>query len=188
MVEFFSHKSSIVSLSSANPFSFPFSTNLHKENAGFIFHYWRRREPPVPLSIADFRSAFIVYGHFLFFILVLPKICNGKTKGLGTFPIYIRKPHVFFPLLAATAAASIPQYRIFFALKIRVSQKRFHFWIGRKICNGKTKGLGTFLRFSLAVYKVSVCFVLFANFLARKNFFVVWLSTLTIDTHNRHLQ
>ena len=33
MVEHFSHKSSIVSLLSVNPFSFPFSTNLHKENA-----------------------------------------------------------------------------------------------------------------------------------------------------------
>ena len=34
-------------------------------------------------AVADFRSAFIVYGHFLFFILVLPNICIGKTEGLA---------------------------------------------------------------------------------------------------------
>ena len=68
--------------------------------------------------------------HFLFmrvaddsfvFILALPKNCNSKKKGLGTLLIYIRKSHVFFPLLAATGAASMAQLRMFFALKTRVS-------------------------------------------------------------------
>ena len=62
-------------------FSLLFRIYIRKPHV--FFHYWRRREPPVGISIADFRSAFIVYGHFLFFILVLPKICNGKTKGLA---------------------------------------------------------------------------------------------------------
>ena len=52
---------------------------------------------------------FIVCANFLVFILVLPKICNGKTKGLGTLPIYIRKPHVLFPLLATTGSARLAQ-------------------------------------------------------------------------------
>ena len=54
-VENFSHKSSIVSLLSVNPFSFPFSTVLHM----FFSHYWRRREPPVSLSCGRFRSSFL---------------------------------------------------------------------------------------------------------------------------------
>ena len=77
----------------------------------------------------------------LVFILVLPKMCNGKTKGLGTLPIYIRKPHVFLPLLAATGAASIPQMRRF---SLEFCEKVIFKVIVAKICNGKTKGLGTF--------------------------------------------
>ena len=61
-----------------------------------LFHYWRRREPPLSLRGDDSHSGFIVHVNFLVFIFVSPKICNGKTKGLGTFPIYIRKSHVFF--------------------------------------------------------------------------------------------
>ena len=34
--------------------------NLHKETTGFDFHYWRRREPPVPLRGGEFRSSFAI--------------------------------------------------------------------------------------------------------------------------------
>ena len=42
--------------------------NLLNHSTCFFFHYWRRREPPVSLRGGDFHSAFIVYGHFLFFV------------------------------------------------------------------------------------------------------------------------
>ena len=93
------------------------------------------------LSIADFRSAFIVYGHSLVFILVLPNICNGKTKGLGTLPVYIWKLHPFVPLLAATGSTKLAQGGRFSFGFLPRSQH-----VGRehgkaKICNGKDKGL-----------------------------------------------
>ena len=44
----------------------------------------------------DFHLGFIVYAKCLVFILVLPKNCNGKTKGLGTLPVYVSKSHVLF--------------------------------------------------------------------------------------------
>ena len=71
----------------------------------FFFHYWRRREPPVSLRIADFRSAFIVYGHFLFFILVFEKFFSGKTNGFFTFLLFV----LHFP---------------FGALKVKVFQQK----------------------------------------------------------------
>ena len=86
---------------------------------------------------------------FLVFIYKAQKTCNGKTKGLGTFPIYIRKPYAFFPLLAATGAPRRDQLRIFFALKIRVSIFLVFIYKAQKICNGKTKGLDIFFNFSI---------------------------------------
>ena len=41
-------------------------------------------------DLGTFRNSdlgFIVRVQFLVFILVLPNICNGKTKGLGTLPV-----------------------------------------------------------------------------------------------------
>ena len=46
--------------------------------------------------------------------------------------------HVFFPLLAATGAASIAQYRLF---SLQFCEKVILFVIVAKICNGKYKGL-----------------------------------------------
>ena len=42
-------------------FSLHFSiANLHKETTCVFFHYWRRREPPVSLSIGDSRCSFAI--------------------------------------------------------------------------------------------------------------------------------
>ena len=46
--------------------------------------------------------------------------------------------HMFFPLLAATGAASMDQYRI---LSLQFREKVILFVIVAKICNGKYKGL-----------------------------------------------
>ena len=95
-----------------------------------FFHYWRRREPPVLLSIADFRSAFIVYGHFLFFILVLPKICNGKTKGLAnlmqinTLLNVHKEMHMFFSHYwrrrEPPVSLRCPRFRSGFTTKVKI--------------------------------------------------------------------
>ena len=82
--------------------------NLHKDSTCF-FHYWRRREPPVSLRCDYFHSAFTTKVKIYVLFLVRQKFFLGKTKGLGTLPIYISKSHVFFSLLAATGAASIAQ-------------------------------------------------------------------------------
>ena len=47
----------------------------------------------------------------------------------------------FFPLLAATGAASIPQLRVFSLQVLAESPKHSSDLNERKICNGKTKGL-----------------------------------------------
>ena len=44
----------------------------------------------------DFHWGFILSANLLLFMLVMPNICNGKTKGLGTVPVYISKVHVLF--------------------------------------------------------------------------------------------
>jgi hypothetical protein len=54
----------------------------------------------------------VVYGQLL---LVLPKTCNCQTMALGTFRIYISKPHVLLQLLATTGAARLaPRWRVLF--------------------------------------------------------------------------
>ena len=63
-------------------------------NNMFFFHNWRRRDPPGALRGGDFHSGFIVIAKCLVFILVLSKICNDKTKGVGTLPVYIRRSYV----------------------------------------------------------------------------------------------
>ena len=57
------------------------------------------------------------------------------------FGIYIRKPHVFLPLLATTEAASMPQYRLFLIGFSHKSQFFSRENKEAKICNGKYKGL-----------------------------------------------
>ena len=51
------------------------------------------------------------------------------------------KSHVFFPLLAATGAASLPQMPSFFFGFLAKSQNLLSVFSKAKICNGKTKGL-----------------------------------------------
>ena len=108
-------------------------------------HYRRRREPPVSLRGGDSRVAFIVHGHALFFILCSRPFATVKLWALGTFPVYIRKPNVFLPLLAATGAASVPKYRLS-SFELYIAHVKFLklVLVLPNICNGKTTGLGTF--------------------------------------------
>ena len=75
-------------------------------------------------SVAQMRIFFalkIRVSFFLVFIYKALKVDTVKQMFFSLFPIYIRKPHAFFPLLAATGAPRRDQLRIFFVLKIRVS-------------------------------------------------------------------
>ena len=78
----------------------------------------------IPQSCSDaatFIWGFIVCANFLVFILVLPKICNGKTKGLAihcvnqyTFPIYIRKCTCFSPTIGGDGSRQYPSVSAIF--------------------------------------------------------------------------
>ena len=103
----------------------------------FFFHYWRRGHSPALMRCGNVHAAFILCANLVVFILVLQKCCEGKTKGLGIFPLYIRTAHVFFSLLATTGAASVPQMPSFSFGFYSKSQKNSRDLNEAKICNGK---------------------------------------------------
>ena len=74
--------------------------------------------------------------------------------------IYIENAHVFFPLLAATGAASIAQLRVFSLQVLAESPKHSSDLNERKICNGKTKGLAIHVQINtlLNLHKETTCF------------------------------
>ena len=69
--------------------------------------------------------------------------------------------HVFFSLLAATGAASIPQLRVFSLQVLAESPKHSSDLNERTICNGKTKGLAIHVQINtlLNLHKENTCFV-----------------------------
>ena len=102
--------------------------NLHKENAHLFFHYWRRREPPVPLRGGEFRSSFwkldVVFVSCEFFLSIFIMLFSFDTLlRRKYFDTLLRRNYFytnlhkeitcFLPLLATTGAARCPQMRSF---------------------------------------------------------------------------
>ena len=125
----------------------------------FLFPLWRRVETPVSLSIACVRLRF--WKKYCFWWG--GNICKGEIKGLA---IYVKiktllKLHkeatCFFPLLATTGAASVPQLRrVLFELFF----SKCTAFDGAKTCNGKIKGLAIHVKINTLsnLQKETTCF------------------------------
>ena len=75
-------------------------------------------KPDLIIEMGIARGGSLIYSASLLSMLDLcehgeAKFFNGKTKALGTLPIYIRTAHVFFSLLATTGAARLAQMHSF---------------------------------------------------------------------------